>query len=415
MIAYALFRHRDLSDTQLSIVVVLVVAGVLSTVEYARVNQGIDHPKQCLKVIAERALSQWLDSMLGLALVVLFWWLLDAEYGRSEYKPLREALPLVLPFTAPVVLIATLLAAWRLGPIREGPTPLATFLLSLGRDRRTSELQQAVLALLVRAIFLPLNFCVFVHCISHIRGREAYLLTAAWPGLHAEILTVIYALLIATIIPGYLFSSRLLGTQVRRIDTTILGWAATLACYRPLSLAVFERWLNYHGSSAIPGADRPWVTVTGNWPSILLTVGTAIIALEFVHLWAEASFGLRASNLSNRGIITHGPYKWCKHPIYLSKCLGWILIYLPFASATVSESIRATLLFAGVCGLYAVRSYAEERLLASDPDYVEYALWMDGHGLFSWVSRLFHGLSFRARLARWQGDATVAAHDTCSG
>lgn len=340
--------------------------------------------------------------MLGFGATLSFWWLLDAEYGRPEFQPLRDAASLALPWVPPLTFLGVLLSAWRLGPAREVATPLADFMLSLGALKSTEALRQRLLALLVRAIFLPLNFCALAQGLAYFRSREAHLFSSAWPHTHAELLLLIYTVMIATIVPGYLFSSRLLATQVRQVDATASGWAATLLCYRPLSVVVFERWLNYRGASALPGVERTWSTVAEGWPALMVAIGTALVLLEIVHLWAEASFGLRASNLSHRGIITHGPYRWCKHPIYLSKCLGWLLLYLPFAMSTSMQSLRATILFGGVCILYAMRAHTEERLLASDPDYVAYALWMDRHGLFAGVGRLLPIIKFCHRFEKWQ-------------
>jgi protein-S-isoprenylcysteine O-methyltransferase Ste14 len=404
---YALFRHRDLSDTGLSITIVLSIAGVLSAVEYVRVNNGLGRPRQTLSRLVARSLRQWLEAMIGLAFVIFFWWLVTAEYGRPMYKPLWEALNYVIAFAPAIVLFCVVFTEWRLGSIRDTSTPLIDCLLNPGTAPGHAELRQAILTLVVRAIFLPLNFCVLVRCIEHFRGREAYLFSAEWPGLHAEILTLIYGLLIAAIVPGYLFGSRLLATHTRQVDTTLLGWLATLACYRPLSLAVFDQWLNYRGRAGQIGSERSWIEHTDSWPGLLMGIGLSIILLELVHLWGEASFGLRASNLSNRGIISCGPFRYCKHPIYLSKCLGWLLLYMPFLAGSISDSFRSTLLFAAVCVLYTLRAYREERLLSQDPAYVDYALWIDSHGTFRWIAIVLPSMSFQSRLTRWQATSRI--------
>lgn len=403
---YLLLQRRDLGDIELAIAVVGAVSIALAAIEYCAANQGIERPKQTAKEILTRALRHWLDAMLGVAVVLLFWWLLDAEYGRQEYRALGEARRLLLPAVPVVVLVGTLAAAWRLGTLRETDTPLADLVLSLGQQRRREAMTQSLLALLVRAVFLPLNFCVLVQGITYLRSRDGRLFTAAGFVPHEELLLVIYTMLIATIVPGYLFASRLISTQVRHVDTTLLGWAATLLCYRPLSIVVFDRWLNYRAAADLPGVDRTWSTVAGGLPSLAISIGIIIILLELLHLWAEASFGLRSSNLCNRGIITHGPYRWCKHPIYAAKCAGWLLIYLPFAMSTAEQSLRATVLFSAVCALYAVRAYAEERLLANETDYVAYALWIDNNGVFAGLGRIFPTLTFRERMKQWPG-ATV--------
>ena len=42
-----------------------------------------------------------------------------------------------------------------------------------------------------------------------------------------------------------------------------------------------------------------------------------------VYAWATLALGLRASNLTNRGIVTTGPYRWLRHPAYVAKNLSW--------------------------------------------------------------------------------------------
>jgi hypothetical protein len=112
---------------------------------------------------------------------------------------------------------------------------------------------------------------------------------------------------------------------------------------------------------------------------------------------------LRSSNLTNRGIITNGVYRFCKHPVYLAKCIAWFVIWLPpLMGDTILGGARLTLLWGCVCGIYLLRGRVEERLLSDDPDYVAYALWIDRHGLFAWAGRAVPGLSFRWRLERWQ-------------
>ena len=74
-------------------------------------------------------------------------------------------------------------------------------------------------------------------------------------------------------------------------------------------------------------------------PTLALMAGILVLLLECMHCWGEASFGLRASNLSNRGIITNGLFRYFKHPIYFSKCGMWLL-WMPFlAGETVLDAI----------------------------------------------------------------------------
>ena len=94
------------------------------------------------------------------------------------------------------------------------------------------------------------------------------------------------------------------------------------------------------------------------------------------------AFGFRFSNLTHRGILTHGPYAWTKHPAYLSKNLFWWFAVLPFLATTGSlvDMIRNT----------ARARHGQRRLLLAradrgaaslrGPGLCEYAEWMDRNG-----------------------------------
>ena len=263
-------------------------------------------------------------------------------------------------------------------------------------------LQEGAASWLVKGFFLPLNFCELSNLIERLRASDTVVLAASWPLFVQLVTTFIYASLLAAIIPGYLFGSRLFGNQVRRTELSWFGWAVTLSCYNPLADGVFGHWVNYHAIQPRPSWATPWVTLSGGTGVIAWALGSLIIVFEMFHWWGESIFGHRASNLTNRGIITNGPYRFCKHPVYVAKCLGWFVVWLPpFAGASILQDIRLTILWLGVCGIYATRAWIEERLLSSDPVYVDYALWLDQHGLFSALGRRVPFLSFAWRQARW--------------
>jgi hypothetical protein len=394
---YAVFSQREVSDTALAVLIVTAVSFVLTALELHSQSPRLTFPVTTFKSAVANAVLDWADNLIGIAALFAFWWLLWGEYGLPYYRPFWQAAALVMPIVPFVLFLGTLMTA--LSCKKPSRRPLTAALNGRTTPSVRAVLPDTLLALVVRAFFLPLNFCALVHGLSQFRGRESLLLTSTWPIQQATVLAMIYVALLAAITPGYLFGSRLLATHVRACDRTATGWIVTLSCYAPLSAPVFDRWLNYRWPYV--QGDQPWATLLTGWPAASFTLGGAIICLELVHWWGEASFGLRASNLSNRGIIDTGPYRFCKHPIYLSKCVGWALIYLPFCGQGI-EAVRSTLLFAGVCAIYVARSYTEERLLSSDPNYVRYAIWMDKYGAFSTLGQHFPHLTFEARYARWQ-------------
>lgn len=89
-------------------------------------------------------------------------------------------------------------------------------------------------------------------------------------------------------------------------------------------------------------------------------------------VWARITFGIRsfhaAANTTKGKLVTNGPYRWLRHPIYAS------LIYF-FSACIISypfkETIAAVILISG--GLLA-RMILEEKFLAANyTNYVAYS------------------------------------------
>ncbi|UFZ01600.1 hypothetical protein LQG66_19960 [Bradyrhizobium ontarionense] len=399
-LAYAQLRHRDISDTELALGLVASVAIVMSAIEYRRANIGVVRPRLNWRDAAARVARNWVEAMLGAIVVVGFWTLVRVEYGRPEFRPLWEALDVSLPVVAPAVLLHAVIAEWRLGRTRDSGTPVLSLLLAGRSGVDVDGLRRTALSLLVRAIFLPLNFCSLVGVLHHFRWYEYDLLTGRYGG--AETGVVIYGLLIAAITPGYLFSSRLLATQVKSVDSSPLAWCVTLACYSPFSALIFDRLLDYRARAGGSLTYKSYVDILEYRPGLSALVIFAALMCQLFHYWGEATFGLRSSNLSNRGIIVDGPYRFTKHPVYLSKCVGWFIIYCPVFANDALGVLRSTALLGSVFLIFALRARCEERFLSGDPSYVAYALSMDSKGMFAPLSRRICSLRFSSRLERWR-------------
>lgn len=103
---------------------------------------------------------------------------------------------------------------------------------------------------------------------------------------------------------------------------------------------------------------------------IVIAVQLAAVALM---IWARVTFGRRsfhaAADPTAGGLVTRGPYRFIRHPIYTAACLFcWAGIA---ASGSVVAVGWGLLLLAGAI----VRMLAEERLLVERyPAYREYAV-----------------------------------------
>lgn len=179
---------------------------------------------------------------------------------------------------------------------------------------------------------------------------------------------------------GYIFANRILGTEVRSTDGTLGGWLVCLICYPPLwfvLLAIREQ------ADAITWSD--WLLP--NEP--LYWLWATLVTMTWMIYWlSTASFGLRFSNLTYRGLIAHGPYRWSRHPAYLSKNIYWWLHTVPFVGVVSGLDLArnlAGLTFVAI--IYWLRAKTEERHLMRFPEYAAYSAWIDEHGLFARLRR----------------------------
>jgi protein-S-isoprenylcysteine O-methyltransferase Ste14 len=109
---------------------------------------------------------------------------------------------------------------------------------------------------------------------------------------------------------------------------------------------------------------------------VLFTAQPIAITLELIAvalmIWARVTFGRRsfhaAADPTAGGLVTTGPYRFIRHPIYTAACLfGWGPIVVHWSLKGVALGI---LLLLGAL----VRLICEEQLVKQKyPEYVEYA------------------------------------------
>ena len=204
-------------------------------------------------------------------------------------------------------------------------------------------------------------------------------------GLANFLITAMFLIDVAFATVGYMLTMKPLDAHIRTAQPALVGWVAALMCYPPFVLMGNGGPLDYH-----PGTAE-WDSWLRGYPVALWVLGAVLVALTAIYAWATVAFGLRFSNLTHRGILTHGPYRFSRHPAYLSKNLFWWLSTLPFLSTNGSlvEAVRNCAILAVVSGIYYWRARTEESHLGADPDYAAYSAWMERHGVaprfFAWV------------------------------
>ena len=191
---------------------------------------------------------------------------------------------------------------------------------------------------------------------------------------------------------GYLLTLRPLDAQIRSANPFLEGWLAALICYPPFTLMAAGNLLDYHPATA------DWAHWLEGYPVLLWAWAAWLVLLVAVYAWATLAFGPRFSNLTYRGVLTHGPYRLTRHPAYVSKNLFWWSSTLPFLATTHlwSDMIRNTILLGGVSAVYWWRGVTEARHLArEDAKYRAYSRWAQRHApitrALAWAQRRLLG------------------------
>ncbi|MBL0914287.1 MAG: protein-S-isoprenylcysteine methyltransferase [Sphingopyxis sp.] len=213
-------------------------------------------------------------------------------------------------------------------------------------------------------------------------------------------INVLYLVDVHVATVGYILTMKPLDSHIRTANPYFMGWVAALACYPPF-LLMNGGPLDYQ----VNGAD--WGYWLAGHDTLMTLWAVMLFLLVAVYAWATMAFGIRFSNLTHRGVITHGPYAFTRHPAYVSKNLSWWVGSLPFlvTAGGPIEAVRNTVLLGLVSAVYYWRAKTEEKHLLADPAYALYWNWAQANPL---VPRLFAKLTGRARpLIRLEPDPKV--------
>jgi len=348
---------------------------------------------------ARRCAVKFVGLVGTLLVLAACYWLLP-EYAQAFYRPVWEtakwvAFP-ILALSLPYILwvdrrmLEPKDGYWHTGQLFLGRWLWAKPPWEGWRGIDFFQIKEHVLGWMVKGFFLPLMLAGSVEYLN-VLVKEGIRL-ATFGELYVTALNLILAVDVLFGSVGYLLTLRPLDSHIRTTEPTVLGWAAAICCYIPFSTFIWSSVLNYKGRT-------DWMDWLQPWPILFVSWGFAILALHAVYVWSTASFGCRFSNLTNRGIIVDGPYRYLKHPAYVSKNIAWWLMAVPFvAHASWSAALRACVCLALTNLIYILRAWTEERHLMRDPAYVVYCQWMKAHGLKQAI--LDRITSFRRRIRR---------------
>src|SRR5580700_6614352 len=118
------------------------------------------------------------------------------------------------------------------------------------------------------------------------------------------------------------------------------------------------------GMLILPVFMRPTAMSTG----ALATVGLVfelfgVVLTQVARVYMGRSFGILPAN---RGIVSKGPFRWVRHPIYF----GWFLLSMGYAMSFTNP--RNTILIIATLPFMVWRIDQEEAHLSADPEYRGY-------------------------------------------
>jgi len=188
---------------------------------------------------------------------------------------------------------------------------------------------------------------------------------------------------------GYWINFKAINTHTRSAEPTFFGWVVAIMCYWPFWDVLF------YGMFFDYDANHKWLDTfqTGSFVWWLWFV--IIIGLELIYALATVAGGIRFSNLTYRGLWNTGPYKFTKHPAYVTKNLSWWFISMPFIASDFKTGVVHCILLFGVNLIYYMRAKTEERHLSHYPEYVEYALEMNEKSIFRWTTKILPFLKYK--------------------
>ena len=209
------------------------------------------------------------------------------------------------------------------------------------------------LTFLVKLFFLPLLTTWVINNTLHqiIITKSFYWSVAV---INAYLVALFIYIDTAIFCFGYLFEFKKLKNEIKSVDPTILGWLVCLWCYPPFNTFSFRIF------------DYRIFDIHYAYPQWSIAAATMSITILWgVFAWASLALGFKGSNLTNRGIVKHGPYRFIRHPAYTAKLIIWYIQGVIFGQFFLGLMIGFTI-------IYVLRAWTEEKHLLIDPEYLEY-------------------------------------------
>lgn len=242
--------------------------------------------------------------------------------------------------------------------------------------------KHALMFLVIKLIYGPLMISSAFFSFNQLQGAISFLDRAAnllqsMDGAYRVLVPGVFFLDSALFCFGYHMEAGFLRNRVRYVETSLPALAVCLMCYPPFN--------QFTVSLFGPSNYNENILFLGDLRNPLTWILRGMAAFFLIILLASSySLFTRASNLTNRGIVTWGAYAIVRHPGYTAKNLFWFTTMLPiffninpqapqFSWLAYFMFCATTLMgFVAWTTIYILRALTEEKLLRRDPDYIAY-------------------------------------------
>lgn len=394
---YLYCRHIALSGPQASLLIVGTYAFVVLGLEVLllrtpmRDSVGLDFSRR--DTVPQRIAIKLLGVYGSFGFVALLYWLFP-EYHGNYYAAYWHALQIIGPTVVILAIPYTVFMDERMREPYDSYYAFGKCLLMDWKGTKPIIIIQHLLGWVVKGYFLPLMYIGFNGNINYLHHQDFADYFTDFHRFFRLTVDILFTFDLLGAVAGYVFAIRLFDTHLRSAEPTFFGWVICLICYQPF-LSVFMRfYLSY--------PDTDWMHMMDDYPVFQMVWGSFALLLLVCYTLASINFGCRFSNLTHRGVLTKGMYRFSKHPAYVSKNLFWWITFVPFIPVNGwLDSLRFCILVGGISTVYYVRARTEEAHMSRDPVYVQYALYMNEHSIFRSVARYLPFLKYKAP-ANWE-------------
>jgi Protein of unknown function (DUF1295) len=360
-------------------------------------NPSTGLTREARAVVPHRVAIKLIGLLASFGFVALLYWLFP-EYHGPYYNVYWETIELFAPY----VVVLSVPYFFYMDAHQKDPYDSYYYfgkcVLMDFESVSSKAMVQHVLGWVVKGFFLPLMFVGFVGNVNHAMNIDYERAFEHFRAFFQMATHIMYTVDLLAAVCGYALAIRLFDTHIRSSEPTLLGWVICVMCYQPFLTIFMRNYLNYG-----PGSWLGWLDDS---PAIRVIWGSTALFCLVVYTLASVNFGCRFSNLTHRGVLTTGMYRFTKHPAYVSKNLFWWLTFVPFIPVNEGfDALRYTILVAGISGVYYLRARTEERHLSRDPVYVQYALYMNEHSIFRGLAHYLPFLKYKPP-AGWEQQAS---------